>query len=126
MKKVFNAITLTLLLVFCTSLLLACAPSDLAKAKEKMEEAGYNVILTEAKEDNEDNKVGSIVVTKISIGASFEAEGLTATLFKTAKDAKAYYEKHVDDETDEEDQTLKISGKWVYFGTQSAIDAFLK
>ena len=125
MKKIFKAFSLTLLLVFCASILLACAPSDLAKAKEKMEEAGYSVILTEAKEGNEDNKVGTIVVTRLSLGSSFEAEGLTAILFKSAKDAKTYYEAHATEE-DKEEETLKLSGKWVYFGTEKAIAAFLK
>ena len=125
MKKLLKLLSLALIAVIASCSLLACAPSDLSKAKEKMAAAGYNVIVTEAKEGNEDNRVGTIVVTKIEIGATFEAESFTATLFKSAKDAKAYYEKNYGSDDKEDESTVKLSGKWIYWGSGETEKVFL-
>ena len=45
-------------------------------------------------------------------------------LFESASAAKDYYEKHKDEA--EEDQVMKQSGKWVYAGTEDAVEAFTK
>ncbi len=122
MKKLVQSLALALLTVFCASMLLACAPANLEKAQELLEKADYIVTVTMAEEGNEDNRVGTIVAFKAGLGASgISAGGLTATLFKSSKDAKAYYNSHVDEDA-AEDSILKLSGKWVYFGSADACE----
>ena len=110
-------------------LTLSCMTPHVAKAEEIMKEADYNVVVTLAEEGNEDGKVGTISATKIDIGLgsglNVNGEHITATLFESSKAAKAYYEEHKDEEKEDEDQVLKVKGKWVYFGTETAIEIFL-
>ena len=130
MKKFIKGLSLALILAFSCVLLTACGgPKNLAKAEEIMKEADYNVVVTLAEEGNEDGKVGTISATKIDIGLgsglNVNGEHITATLFESSKAAKAYYEGHKDEEKEDEDQVLKVKGKWVYFGTETAIEIFL-
>ena len=107
----------------------ACAPMNLEKAEEKMEEAGYKVTVTEgdAAELIAENAVGVIVAVDVSISLSgISGDMLTAILFDSFSDAIEYYKEHKDDEKDREDQVIKLSGKWVYIGTEDAIKDFTK
>ena len=116
MKKL---ITLLLAALTCLSLS-ACAPMDLDKAEAKMEKAGYTVVVDKTLSGllNKDI-VGTLVATK-------SGDLLTATLFEDMEAAKEYYDDLVDKNKDKEDQVVKKSGKWVFVGTEDAIEDFLK
>ena len=125
MKKTFVGFLAMMMCLACT----ACAPMNLEKAEEKMEEAGYKVTVTEgdAAELVAENAVGVIVAVDVNISLSGVSGGmLTAILFDSFADANAYYKEHKDDEKEKEDQVIKKSGKWVYIGTENAIEDFTK
>ncbi len=116
MKKLLSVLLAALTCLF----LVACAPADLDKAEEKMEKAGYNVVVDETFSGLfDDDVVGSIIATKAG-------DFLTATLFEDAKSAKEYYDKVKDEDADKEDQIVKKSGKWVFVGTEDAVEDFTK
>ena len=105
MKKLICALLATLA---CLTLF-ACAPSNVEKAKAKMEDAGYIVV---GKEDEKaEGLVGAFAATKIT-------ENIVAFLFESTADAKAYAEKM--------GSKAVQDGKWVYYGTEGAIEAFTK
>ena len=108
MKKIIVAILAALSCLF----LFACVPSNVEKAEEKMEKAGYTVLAYSDKEA--EGLVGGFIATKGLIGG----ESLTAVLFETVDDAKAFAE--------EIGSKAKRDGKWVYYGTEAAIKAFEK
>jgi hypothetical protein len=70
--------------------------------------------------------VGMIVAMngEFSLTGGADFDMLTAVLFESSSAAKDYYEKHKDEA--EEDQVIKQSGKWVYAGTEDAVEAFTK
>lgn len=116
MKKL---ITFMLAAMTCVSLT-ACAPADLDKAEAKMEKAGYMVVVDDTISGLLNKSiVGTVVATK-------SGDILTATLFEDVKSAKEYYEDLVDKDKDKEDQVVKRSGKWVFVGTEDAIEDFMK
>lgn len=97
--------------------MVACVPSDLAKAEDKMEAAEYSVVVTEGDAAEllyGEDCVGFIVATT---GGLLNAKGVTAILFADNAAAKAYAE-------DKED--AEVSGKWVFWGDESAVKAFKK
>lgn len=112
MKKI-----LSLILVVLTCLCFAaCAPSNIEKAKEKMEKAEYSVTVTS--EDAAEllygeKAVGGIIAVT---GGLVNAKTVTAVLFEDAKSAKELAA----------DKDGKAEGKWAIWGDESAIDAFLK
>ena len=100
--------------------MVACVPGDLAKAEEKMEKAGYNVLNHEVKAEGYVGGIAASLKGNNMIGDAFNAvagNGLIAILFETAADAKAYAE-------DKED--AEVSGKWVFWGSEEAVKAFKK
>lgn len=113
MKKFLVALMAALTCFACV----ACAPANLEKAEEKMEEAGYEVIVSDKAIPGVDGSVGSITAGKIG-------DGIIAVLFESKADAKEYYEEHKDE--GKEDQVVKQDGKWVYMGTEDAIEDFTK
>ena len=125
MKKI-----LSLILVVLTCLCFAaCAPSNIEKAKDKMTEAGYTIVA--ASEDavpGVEGSVGSIMAVKgadtLLGNVTGEGETLSAVLFESSKAAKEYYNNNKDKA--EEDDNVKLSGKWVIVGTEDAIKAFTK
>ncbi len=125
MKKFLVALMAALTCLACV----ACAPANVDKAKAKMEEAGYKVEVSDedaAELVAGEEAVGMIVATKgefsLTGGADFDM--LTAVLFESSSAAKDYYEEHKDEA--DEDQVLKQDGKWVYAGTEDAVEAFSK
>ena len=109
MKKFICALLATLA---CLTLF-ACAPSNVEKAEKKMEKAGYTVKAYEDKEA--EGAVGGFVATK---GINL-FDSITAVLFDNKDDAKAFAEAM---------SALNAvqDGKWVYFGSEAAIEAFTK
>ena len=109
----------------------ACAPANLEKAEKKMEDAGYKVEVTDdadaVKLLTAEGAVGMIVAMKgeFSLTTGIDGDMVTAVLFESASAAKDYYEK-VSEEEKEEDQVIKQDGKWVYVGTEDAVEDFTK
>ena len=128
MKKFLVAI---LAAITCISFA-ACAPSNIDKAKEKMEEAGYKVETTTDAATVEaiagEGAVGMIYAVEVSVSLTTGVDGgmISAVLFDSKSAAKDYYEKVKDEEAEDEDQIVKQDGKWVYAGTESAIEDFTK
>ena len=118
MKKKLIGVLLAVLMCFS---LTACAPMSVESAEKKMEKAGYTVKVI-------DGTLAEIVAedAEAQLVAMKSGDILTAVLFEEADDANAYYKKLVDDEKDKEDQIVKKSGKWVYVGTEDAIEDFTK
>lgn len=105
MKKFICALLAT---IACLTLF-ACTPSNVEKAKAKMEDAGYLVVGKE--DENAEGLVGAFAATKIT-------ENIVAFLFETKDDAKKFAE--------EMGSKAVQDGKWVYYGSESAIEAFTK
>ena len=120
---------LGLLLAICMCVFfVACAPSNVDKAKEKMEEAGYKV--TVVGESAAELLAGVTAVNMMNATKSeggllnLQIETVTAILFEDATAAKNYYDSVKDDQ--KENESCKQSGKWVISGTEEAIKAFTK
>jgi hypothetical protein len=126
MKK-FLVGLMTVLFCLC---LAACAPANIEKAQEKLKDAGYTIVtMSEEAVPGVDGSVGSITATKSDslMGAiSGDIDMIVAVLFESTSDAKEYYEAHKDDEKEDEAQIVKQDGKWVYVGTEDAIEDFTK
>ncbi|MBP5550550.1 MAG: hypothetical protein J6X93_00675 [Bacilli bacterium] len=118
MKRILGVITL---LVFAV-LLVACAPKDTEAAAAKMKKAGYIATASVASEVKEDGYVGQVTGTKDSLSEALSS-AYTAQLYKTAKQAKAAYEKTQDAEGK---SSATLVGKWVFYGNEDALKAFKK
>ena len=125
MKKLLGLL-LAVLTCLCFA---ACTPSNMEKAQEKMEEAGYDVKVSS--EDAAELLFGeeaeaSMTATKSSGGlTNLKIDTITAILFESSDAARAYYDDKKGEEEDE-DEGIKQSGKWAYFGTEAAMEAFNK
>ena len=118
MKRILGVITL---LVFAV-LLVACAPKDTEAAAAKMKKAGYIATASVASEVKEDGYVGQVTGTKDSLSEAISG-AYTAELYKTAKQAKAAYEKT---QNAEGKSSATLVGKWVFYGNEDALKAFKK
>ncbi len=110
MKNVAKIIALVLVIAMVAVVLTACAPKDVESAKEKMKEAGYISVGYQDADDDE-GVVGAFMSTKLT-------ESLVAILYDSksaAKDAFGDYENK---------DNVKVTGKWIVFGSEGAIEAF--
>jgi ABC-type oligopeptide transport system substrate-binding subunit len=103
-------------------MLVACAPSNLEKAEEKLEAAGYAV---KSYDIDAEGYVGGVVATKGGslgniVGGLLDGNMFTATLFETKEAATKYF-----NELNEDTKAVQ-DGKWVYWGSEEAVKAFLK
>ncbi len=110
MKKFICMILATLACLF----LFACTPSSVEKAEDKMKKEGYTVLAYSDKEA--DGLVGGFTATKAE--GILDVDNITALLFKTKDDAKKFME-----EIDDNSKAIR-DGKWVYWGTEDAIEDF--
>ena len=115
MKKLFKALSTCLVLVVMAVMLVGCVPSNVAKAKEKMQEAGYKV--GAYTDDDDDDILGGFIAYKDSI----IVPDLTAIQFEDNDEAKDYFEEHQNDKLK---KNIERKGKWVFWGTESAIKEF--
>lgn len=128
MKKFLLAIVAA---IMCIGMA-ACAPANIEKAETKMKDAGYKVETTTdadaVKALTGEGAVGMIVAIKgeFSLTTGISGGMVTAVLFESSSAAKEYYNKVKDEEAEDEDQIAKQDGKWVYVGTESAIEDFTK
>ena len=116
MKKILKRIALVVTAGALCATLFACVPSDIAKAKEKMAREGYTVIELP---ENFDGCVGGISATKVDFQDG--ADNLTAYLFESISDAKDFL---ADWDEKVGEGTAIRDGKWVYTGTEDAIEDF--
>ena len=110
MKKILCAV---LAAVACLGMA-ACVPSNMEKAEKKMKEEGYTVITYT--DDEAEGLVGAFTATKME--GLLNVDNVTALLFESSKAAKNYYEG-----LDNKGSALQ-DGKWVYWGTEDAIEDF--
>jgi hypothetical protein len=111
MKKIISLILVALVTVTCFAFT-ACTPFNIDKATAKMKEEGYTVI--DYPIDSE-GFVGGIYATK---AGNWELDMIHAVLFDSVKSAKDYYENKADK------SSAIQKGRWVYWGTEDAIDDF--
>lgn len=124
MKKVLRTLSLSLVVAFVGVIMCACVPSNVEKAEARFEEAGYKVVAYSSEEagDKAEGAVGGFLATKASLNDGIDT--LTAIIFDSKKSAKTYYEKYIGDASEDEKSSIKTSGKWVYIGTENAIEVF--
>ena len=113
MKKILTAFV-TLMMSIACCVLAACAPMNIEKAEDKMKDAGYTVV---AYEQDAEGLVGGIMATKVE--GLLDIDTLTALYFSSIGEAKDFY-----DELDNED--AKWQGKWVFWGSEDAMEDFTK
>lgn len=118
MRRILSVITLLVVVV----LLVACAPKDTEAAAAKMKKAGYIATASVASEVKEDGYVGNVTGTKDSLSEALSST-YSADLYKTAKQAKAAYEKT---QNAEGKSNATLVGKWVFYGNEEALKAFKK
>ena len=114
MKKFLTGLFASIVCLACV-VMASCAPMNIDKAEEKMEDAGYTVVAYEG--EKEEGLVGGIVATKME--SLLDIETLTALYFSSMGEAKDYY-----DDLDNDD--AKWEGKWVFWGTEDAMEEFTK
>lgn len=110
MKKILCAV---LAAIACLAMV-ACVPSSMDKAEEKMKAEGYTVIAYT--DDEAEGLVGAFSATKME--GLLNVDNITALLFDSSKSAKAYYDGLKNKSNATQD------GKWVYWGTEDAIEDF--
>ena len=113
MKKVFTITVFVLIICVMSAILFACVPSNVEKATEKMEKAGYKVI---SYSKDAEGLVGGIIATKLGEGS------ITALYFDSKESAADFYVNAGNLGGDFSD----TDGKWVYYGNSAAIEVFTK
>lgn len=114
MKKILVIVAVVALVAVLGVVLFACAPSTVAKAEAKMKDAGYSVLAYS--DDDAEGCDGGLTATKIT-------ETIFALHFSSSKDAKNFY----NDSKDENGKSsLTLTGNWVCWGSEGAINAFKK
>ena len=121
MKRFIGALLVVLVMVF---VLAGCAPKDAAAAKKKMEKKDYTVVVL-------DGEIAKSGLSKVAEGAEASVTAtkktddgtiaMTAVLFDSAKNAKAFYNSSKDDN---DKTSLVLSGKWVIYGDEQAVKDF--
>lgn len=117
MKKALKGLVLSLAAVSCLAFA-ACTPSNLEKAEKKMAKEGYVV---KAYEVEAEGFVGGITATKSE--GILDTDTITALLFESKDDAKDFKNKS-SQYIPSIIYTPVQDGKWVYFGTEDAIEDF--
>ena len=92
----------------------ACVPNNMDNAEKKMKKEGYTVM--EYTNDEAEGLVGGFNATKV--GDLLSVDNLTALLFESTKDAKEFY-----NSLPNKGSAIQ-EGKWVYWGTEDAIEDF--
>lgn len=129
MKKFIKGCGLLLAFAMTALVFVGCAPSNIEKAKAKLEEAEYKVEVYDAEAiefmaKEMEGLEGYIVAMKGSVGTDgVEGEMVAGMLFESKKAAKAYWEANKDEVP--EGYAVEISGKWLVSGTEAGVKAFL-
>jgi len=129
MKKVL----LVLVVLLSAVLLVSCAPKDQKAAKEKMEGKGYDVAVDSVAIPAALNFMGVqgietvLVCSKTVENSDGDSEVLavTAIYFDTKDNAKKFYEevsKYA--KKNAANNESKITGHWIYYGSEKAMKDF--
>ena len=118
MKKLVKSLCAVVALFAIALCLVACAPKDAKAAKEKMDKAGYSVLVLYDNSDKE-TKEGEAIANVSGTANALKGDMFTAFLFKSAKEAKAALDEDYKDE-----KNVSVVGNWVIFGSEEAIKAF--
>lgn len=92
----------------------ACTPSSVEKAEEKMQEAGYTVVAYE--DEDAEGMVGGFVATA-GLSGLLGGDVMTAVLFDSKDAATDFYSTLAE-------TGAVLDGKWVYWGSEKAIEEF--
>lgn len=122
MKKFLKSLSLVFAVVMVGAVLCACVPSNLEKAKARMEDAGYTVVSIGKDDAEAEGLVGGILATKGALLSGVDT--ITAMLFDSKDSAEKFYEKYVNNQKQDDDTLIKQSGKWVFSGTEQALKDF--
>ena len=122
MKKVFKSVLMVALCFIVGVGLTACMPKNVDKAMSRMEKAGYTIVGYTDGEDYEGYVDGFIAsnVEKVT-----EMDGLIAMQFDNKSSAEAYFKQLTEKENKSMFGEWFLDGKWVYTGSEAAINAFL-
>ncbi len=115
MKKTIRLVALFLVICMTGMFLIACVPSSIDAAKEKMVKSGYSV--SDYTDNDSEGFVGGIYAYKGLFIAPDSS--LTALLFQTEEDA-------VDAANNLSFTSPTLDGKWIYYGDEDAVKAFTK
>lgn len=117
MKKFLLSLVLVILVVM-SALMFACAPSDVADAKTKMQEEGYGVVDYSGNVSS-NGFIGGIIATKDFNESTFgvDLKTVTALLFDSKDNAKAYLESLGE-------TSAERLGCWVVWGDEEAVSDF--
>ena len=118
MKKILRTVTMGLAAIACFAFI-ACTPSSLADAKDKMAKEGYRV---DASNISAEGMVGGFTAIKTEGGLIVETDVILAFLFESKDDAKKF-KADFDNLVGKEYSPIQ-DGKWVYAGTEDAIEDF--
>ncbi len=119
MKKLVSIIAVVALVAIVATLLVACVPTDPAKAAENLDDAGYLVLPLPL--------LGVAGVDEAIIATDLK-EGIVIVYFESSDAASEFYgdkdnEKFLKEELGIEDAVYKKQGKIVYLGTKEAVKA---
>ena len=117
-KNLLVIASIVAIVIICSVVFVACAPSNYEKAVAKMEEAGYTVVGTQYSA-TDSGAVATLTATNASLKSALNgtAKTVVATLYESSKQAKAAAADNSD---------AVVSGKWVLTGDADAIKAFKK
>lgn len=118
MKKLVRNLCAVIALFAIALCLVACAPKDAKAAKEKLDKAGYTAVILYDNSGKE-TKEGEAIANVTAAQNILKGDGITAFLFKSAKEAKDAAGSDYKDE-----DNVAVIGKWVVFGSEKAIKAF--
>ena len=130
MKKL-TKILLALTLVFCTLFAVACTPSSVGDAVEKLAEEGYTIAVSDSSgmsfvDNMLDDADGEFTV----IVASKKSEFLYAIYFEKSSDAKELFEEYEEDIEDYldylDDVVIKREGSAIIVASEDAWEDFSK
>ncbi len=121
MKKAIKWMPLLAVSALTCMAFVACAPSTLEKAEEKLVKEGYKVQIETDMGDVKECK-GALMATKTEEG---HTDVLMAWLFDSRGAAKDYYNEYKDQLNEmSESSSPVLDGKWIYIGTSDAIEDF--
>ena len=113
MKKFLS----TMIMALACVAMAACTPTSIEKAEEKMQKEGYMVLSYDDVES--EGFVGGFVATRNDGEGllDIELEMITAVLFETTDAASDFY-------SVANQAGAVLDGKWVYWGTEDAVEDF--